>query len=141
MKNKAEFKKTLSALREYKQIVNTDLLDPDTDVVVTAQLKRRLGIAQNKVSAAFGNDMSRLSRNLKNSQIYADLVTSLNGIKSILKVRSWVTVMAGPFFDAVVTAFSIYDLYQVRNSKVKLYLSTKYTASFSRGRGGGYIKC
>ena len=100
--------------------MNTDVLDPDTDVVVTAQLKRRLGIAQNKVSTAFGNEMSRLSRTLKNSQMHADLVTSLKGIRSILKVRSWAAVLAGPFFDAVVTVFSAYEFYEVCNSEVKL---------------------
>ena len=73
-------------VREYRSILKTDVLDDATKAANSDVLKGKLFEGKGRISQAFQNDVKiGLAGKFKNTQIYADMVTDLKGIKTWAK--------------------------------------------------------
>lgn len=98
LKYQDDFRNTLQAFREYRSILKTDVLDDATKAANSDVLKGKLLEGKGRISQAFQKDVKiGLSGKFKNTQIYADMVTELKGIKTWAKAAKWADVFAGPF--------------------------------------------
>ena len=111
LKYQDDFRNTLQAFRDYRTIMQTDVLDDATKAVSSNVLKGKIIDAKGRISAAFQLDVETgLASSFKNTQIYADLVTDLQGVKTWVKAAKWADVLAGPVFDAATVAVSAWQL-------------------------------
>ena len=98
-------------MNEMKAIMQIDVLDDATKAANSDVLKGKLIDVKGRISTAFQRDVERgLASKFKNSQIYADLVTDLKGIKTWTKAAKWADVFAGPVFDAATVVVSAWQL-------------------------------
>ena len=125
LKYQDDFRNTLQAFREYRSILKTDVLDDATKAANSNVLKGKLLEGKGRISQAFQKDVKiGLSGKFKNTQIYADMVTDLKGIKTWAKAAKWADVFAGPLFDAATVAVSAWQLAEAIKSKDEMAISS-----------------
>lgn len=117
LKYQDDFRKTISAFNNYKNVMKTDVLEAATAAATPDALKTRLLDAKSQISTAFQSDVTTGMSKFKNTQIYADLVTDLKGVKSWAKALKYADVFAGPLFDAATVAVSAWQLAEAIKGK------------------------
>ena len=123
LKYQDDFRHTIAAFHNYNKVMRTDVLDAATAATPDA-LKAKLLDAKSQISTAFQTDVTTGMSRFKNTQIYADLVTDLKGIKSWAKALKYADVFAGPLFDAATVAVSAWQLTEAIKSKDAFGIAT-----------------
>ena len=108
LKYKNDFRNTLQAFDNLRDIMKTNVLETTTEG--SDALKGKLFDAKGKIGAAFQTDVTNGMWKFQSTQIYADLVTDLKGVKLWAKAAKWADVFAGPLFDAANVAVSAWQL-------------------------------
>ena len=108
LKYKNDFRNTLRAFDNFRGIMKTNVLESTTEG--SDALKGKLFDAKGKIGAAFQTDVTNGMWKFQSTQIYADLVTDLKGVKLWAKAAKWADVFAGPLFDAANVAVSAWQL-------------------------------
>ena len=110
-RHQKDFYNTVTKLREYRLIFNSDLIDRAPTVAQAEALKTRLLEAKSDVVVAFQTDVEKgWSKFLKNTAIYDDMVKDLKTVKTWAKAAKWADVLAGPLFDAATIAVGAWQL-------------------------------
>eukprot|EP00795_Rhopilema_esculentum_P015536 gene15536-6799_t len=109
LKYRNDFRNTLQAFDNLRDIMKTNVLESISGSSSDA-LKGKLFDAKGRIGAAFQTDITSGMSKFKSTQIYADLVTDLKGVKLWAKAAKWADVFAGPLFDAANVAVSAWQL-------------------------------
>ena len=109
LKYQDDFRNTIAAFKNYNKVMKTDVLGAAAAATPDA-LKAKLLASKNQISTAFQSDVTTGMSKCKNTQIYADLVTDLKGVKTWAKAIKYADVFAGPLFDAATVAVSAWQL-------------------------------
>eukprot|EP00795_Rhopilema_esculentum_P015537 gene15537-6800_t len=109
LKYRNDFRNTLQAFENLRDIMKTNVLESISGSSSDA-LKGKLFDAKGRIGAAFQTDVTSGMSKFKSTQIYADLVTDLKGVKLWAKAAKWADVFAGPLFDAANVAVSAWQL-------------------------------
>jgi len=97
-------------------------------------LKKRIGEFLDSEAEAF-------IKNMKNTQGYDDLVTSLNNAKKWARGLKWFDTMSGPLFDAASVAFCGWQLHNAIHDKVSPpEVKSLNIASASMGVASGAVE-
>ena len=110
-RHQKDFHNTVTKLREYRLIFNSDLIDKQPTVGAAEALKKRLLEAKSDVAVAFQTDVEKgWSKFIKNTAIYDDMVKDLKTVRTWAKAAKWADVLAGPLFDAATIAVGAWQI-------------------------------
>ena len=109
VKHKGKFSNTIKGFTEYnravaERVVSGNADDVDDIIDNAKSLKKRIG-------EFFDSEAEAFIKNMKNTQGYDDLVTSLNNAKKWARGLKWFDTISGPLFDAANVAFCGWQLH------------------------------
>ena len=109
VKHKGKFSNTIKGFTEYnravaERVVSGNADDVDDIIDNAKSLRKRIG-------EFFDSEAEAFIKNMKNTQGYDDLVTSLNNAKKWAKGLKWFDTISGPLFDAANVAFCGWQLH------------------------------